>query len=217
MNRAKDCIGKKFGRLTILKVDHITSRGQSYVLCKCDCGTEKIIKFGSVSTGIIVSCGCRKREVLGLGSITHGQSNTRLYEIWSNMKKRCYYPKYNEYERYGGRGITVCKEWENDFSNFYNWAIRSGYSEKLSIDRIDNDKGYSPENCRWVTSKTQCRNKSNNLLVSYQGETKTLIEWSEEKNISYKKLNARYKRGLRNERLFFNGTLPKPTLKNKQI
>ena len=203
MNRAKDCIGKKFGRLTILKIDHIEKSGQTYVLCKCDCGTEKIIKFGSVSTGLIVSCGCRKREVLGLGSITHGQSKTRLYSIWLNMRKRCYYSKYIEFENYGGRGISVCDEWRNDFEPFYNWATNNGYADNLSIDRIDVNGNYEPSNCRWANRKQQSRNRNNNILITYNGETKTLIEWAEIKNINYKKLWSRIKHNW-SEDIIFN-------------
>lgn len=193
MNRAKNCIGKKFGRLTILKIDHIEENGQTYVLCKCDCGKEKVIKWGSVSAGLIVSCGCRKTEVLKYGSITHGKTNTRLYSIWQNMRKRCYYSKYIEFENYGGRGISICDEWRNNFESFYKWAINNGYADNLSIDRINVNANYEPSNCRWADRKQQSRNTSVSHYLTYNGETKTLIEWAEEKGINYKKLWFRIK------------------------
>ena len=202
MNRAKDCIGKKFGRLTVLEIDHKTESGQNYVLCRCDCGTEKVIKWGSVSTGLIVSCGCRQREVQKYGSIKHGKTNTRLFSIWQNMKKRCYYSKYVEFKNYGARGITVCEEWKNSFETFYNWAMTNGYSDDLSIDRINNNGNYEPSNCRWADRKQQSRNRSINHYLTYKGETKTLIEWAEEKDIEYKKLWARVKSKMAEDRIF---------------
>lgn len=111
--------------------------------------------------------------------ITHGKSDTRLYSIWCDMKRRCYNPKNKRYSRYGGRGISVCEEWKDDFQAFYEWAIDNGYDEHLTIDRINVNGNYEPSNCRWVTWKEQQRNTSRNRYITVNGETKTIAEWSE--------------------------------------
>ena len=115
-------------------------------------------------------------------TLTHGQRNTRLYHIWTSMKQRCCNPNHKYYNLYGGRGISVCEEWLN-FEPFYEWAKASGYNDKLTIDRKDNDKGYSPDNCRWTTQKVQCNNRRNNVLLTCNGKTQTLTQWSEELGI----------------------------------
>ena len=109
----------------------------------------------------------------------HGLSNTRLYRIWYGMKQRCYNPKNTRYKNYGGRNITVCDEWENDFISFYNWAIYNGYNDNLTIDRIDVNGNYKPDNCRFIDQKTQQRNRSNNHLITYNGKTHCINEWAE--------------------------------------
>ena len=111
--------------------------------------------------------------------ITHGQTGTRLYESWTDMKKRCYNPKNKRFENYGGRGIEVCEEWRNDFSNFYDWANKNGYSDELTLDRIDINGNYTPDNCRWATSIQQQRNTTRNHYVTAFSETKTMAEWGE--------------------------------------
>lgn len=108
----------------------------------------------------------------------HGMSDTRLFKTWVHMKDRCYNPKDKRYSAYGGRGITVCDEWLNAFLPFYEWAISHGYDDTLTIDRIDVNKGYFPENCRWVDMKTQQNNRRNNHRLEYKGETHTIMEWS---------------------------------------
>lgn len=124
-----------------------------------------------------------------------GRKDTRLYRIYNNMKSRCYNEKASSYSRYGGRGITICKEWLNDFAIFYNWSVNNGYLENLTIDRIDNEGNYEPGNCRWVDMKTQNRNTINNHLVTINNETKALICWCEQFNINYKTVRDRLKRG----------------------
>lgn len=110
---------------------------------------------------------------------THKLSNTKLYRVYYGIKQRCYNPKVKNYYNYGGRGIVMCNEWENDFRSFYDWAIKSGYKDGLTIDRIDNNKGYSPDNCRWVTYKVNLRNKRTNRVIEFNGEQHSVIEWSE--------------------------------------
>lgn len=154
MERNKNILGKKFGSLTVKQFSYIKNH-RSYYLCKCDCGKEKIICRQSLVCGRTISCGCAKR----LNSQTHGQSYTRIYSIWKNMKKRCNEPNYTYYYNYGGRGIKVCDEWQKSFENFRNWAMNNGYACDLTLDRINVDGNYEPNNCRWATRKEQANNK----------------------------------------------------------
>lgn len=125
----------------------------------------------------------------------HGLRKTRLFSIWANMKTRCINPRSTHYNRYGGRGITVCDEWRDNFQSFYEWAMANGYKDDLTIDRIDNNGNYEPSNCRWTTSKEQARNTSRNVLITIDGETKSLMSWCEKYNINYKTVRDRLKRG----------------------
>lgn len=124
-----------------------------------------------------------------------------LYSVLKGMKARCYDSKNKRYNRYGGRGIKICDEWKNNYDAFYEWGIKNGYKRGLSIDRINNDGDYEPQNCKWSTDKEQCRNRSTNVLVEYNGKTITLIELSEITNIPFKRLYMRYSRGDRGELL----------------
>lgn len=161
-----DLTGKRYGKLVVIGRSDNDKYGRAKWTCRCDCGEVRTENSSNLVRGYVKSCGCERAKILRSVSITHGQRKTRLYGVWSNLKTRCYNPKTHNYHRYGGRGITVCDEWINDFQAFYDWAIANGYDEnapymKCTIDRIDNDKGYSPDNCRWVDAKTQNNNKSN--------------------------------------------------------
>lgn len=125
----------------------------------------------------------------------HGLKNTRLFRIWSNMKNRCNNPNCDVFHRYGGRGITVCDEWKNDFQAFYDWSITHGYSDELTLDRKDNDGNYCPENCRWATFKTQANNTSRCRLITINGETKSMHEWCEITGVNYNTARDRINRG----------------------
>ena len=128
---------------------------------------------------------------------THGKSEERIYRIWGNMLRRCDYKKHISYKNYGARGIKVCDEWSKDhgFENFYQWAIKNGYSDDLTIDRIDVNGNYEPDNCRWITNTEQQNNRRNNKLIEYRGEIKTLAEWCRELGIGYSKTELRLSRG----------------------
>ena len=142
-----------------------------YGIYKCGfCGTEFKTLIYSVKRGATKSCGCYKKRRMSETHKTHGLKNTRLYTIWGNIKARILNPKNERYNDYGGRGITICEEWL-DIHNFYNWAIQNGYSDELSIDRIDNDGNYEPSNCRWTTQTIQCRNTriQKNNISGYKG------------------------------------------------
>lgn len=187
----------RFGSLVTVKrvEDYISPKGHHKVqwLCECDCGKQRIAYASALNKGLATSCGCQNNKTNGRE--THGMSKTRLYNIWRGMKKRCSNPANTYYEAYGGRGINVCEEWENDFAAFREWAIASGYSSSLTLDRIDNDKGYSPGNCRWVTMKEQNRNQRRNRKICINGETKIFVEWCEYYNIPVYKVRGRFDRG----------------------
>lgn len=152
----KNLIGQKFGRWTVLEYKGVNKHHNATWLCECVCGTKRTVRSGDLMSGRSKSCGCD-----GTNHRTHGQSNTRLFRIWANMKTRCYLNTKPDYKYYGGRGITICDEWKNDFQVFYDWAMCHGYREDLTIDRINVNGNYEPSNCRWVDMKTQNKNKRN--------------------------------------------------------
>lgn len=166
MTQVNNLSGNRFGRWTVLHRVESDRHGVFY-LCVCDCGKTKAINAADLKRGKSTSCGClrdeKTRERLpsqnSIHKKTHGATNTRLYSIWHGMKKRCYNPTTNGYENYGGRGIQVCKEWIDSFSEFQEWALAHGYRDDLTIDRIDVDGNYTPDNCRWATRSEQERNK----------------------------------------------------------
>jgi hypothetical protein len=132
---------------------------------------------------------------------THGLSHTRIHKIWRNMKDRCYNPNHDRFHCYGGRGITVCSDWKNEFMSFYIWAMNNEYNDELSIERVNVNGPYSPENCSWVSPSMQYRNKQGTLYATINGVTKPLANWAEEEGINYKTITTRYYRGWHGERL----------------
>lgn len=163
--------GERFGRLVIIKEGH--SEGvRRWYLCKCDCGTVKEVALRGLLTGKILSCGCLHNEVM----LKHGQSDKPIYNIYRGMIKRCYNINHKSYKDYGGRGIIVCDEWLGSFIPFYTWAIDNGYTKGLTLDRIDNNSGYSPSNCRWADLITQANNRRDNVRYPWNGELLTLAE-----------------------------------------
>lgn len=187
----KDMTGKRFGRLTVIEPAFVDARGEWHWACKCDCGNLKTVAGNKLRSGNTRSCGCLQTEERGKGKITHHKTDTKLYIIWLNMKARCGNPKNTMYYRYGGRGITVCQEWIHDFAEFMKWAESAGYQEGLSIERIDVEKGYSPENCRWIQKKDQWLNRSDSHRLTAFGKTQTMKEWSEETGIKLDTIERR--------------------------
>lgn len=187
----KDLTGMRFGRLVVVSFSHTKDgpgRNLHYWNCVCDCGNTKKVLSWHLSSGKIQSCRCLQKERVAKATYLHGMSKTVEHGIWMKMKDRCSNPDYKEYHLYGGRGIRVCKRWER-FINFYE--DMGPRPQGMSIDRRDNNKGYSPANCRWVDSKTQARNTRTNRRVRFNGETKTLSAWCEELGLPYKKTHNR--------------------------
>lgn len=155
-----DITGQRFGRLLVIqKAEPRKGYNGAMWKCVCDCGKTTIVNGQNLKSGNTTSCGCYGIERKTNTPKTHGKSGTRLHRIWKAMHSRCYNKNFHAYNHYGGRGITICDEWLHDFQAFHDWAIVNGYKDNLSIDRIDNDKGYSPDNCRWVTMEEQNKNK----------------------------------------------------------
>lgn len=178
-------INKKYNKLTILSiVKNDSEMWKTKVLCKCDCGNEKVITLSNITNGRTKSCGCIQKASKKKQK-THGKSKTRLYKLYYAMVYRCYNTKSNDYKDYGLRGITVCDEWLNDFMSFYNWAYANGYNDDLTIDRIDNNGNYEPNNCRWVDNTTQANNKRTTKYLTYNNKTQSMKQWANELDIPY--------------------------------
>lgn len=199
MGNLIDLTGQRFGRLVVIGrgADYLTSGGHKFARwrCKCDCGNIVLVKSVHLRNGITKSCGCISAELLEKRNRVHGMRYTKLYEVWKGMKSRCENPKHIGFKDYGGRGISVCEEWRDDFLQFYEWAVGHGYADGLTIDRIDNEKGYSPENCRWVTRAFQNAHKRNNHLIEFSGQIHTLAEWARLTGIDHTVILDRLKHG----------------------
>lgn len=197
MKNYQDLSGCTFGRLKVIEraEDRICPNGNHEIqwLCECNCSNHNrvIVRGYSLKNGDTKSCGCLQKELLSKRVKKHGKSNERVFWIWCDIKLRCYNENTRGYNRYGGRGITVCDEWLNDFQAFNDWAMANGYRDDLTIDRIDNNKGYSPDNCRWATPKEQANNRCNNRILEYKGKKQTMKQWAEELNINYSTLKMR--------------------------
>jgi len=194
----KNLAGKRFGRLLVLSFAGKLKRVSSWN-CKCDCGNLKAISSTHLCSGHTQSCGCLHSEVIAAISTTHNASRTSEYRIWCTMIQRCTNPNSVTYPRYGGRGVRVCERWAESFENFQS-DMGKRPSTKHSIDRIDGEGHYEPGNCRWVTSKVQGRNKRNNIVLTVDGESLCVSEWSERTGIPYGTIYARVRSGWNAER-----------------
>lgn len=192
-----DLTGQRYGKLTVIKPGE-SINGHTRWLCVCDCGKEAIVTTSHLRNGSTKSCGCfqdyarRNRP-----SQYHPKDvrNRRLYQIWYSMCRRCNDKTHKGYHRYGGRGISVCSDW-NQYESFARWALSHEYDESLTIDRIDNDGNYEPNNCRWVTIKKQLSNTCRNRFETINGETKTVTEWAEEYGVNANTVLTRMSKGI---------------------
>lgn len=193
-----DLRGEVYGHLTVVSRsdDHIFPSGQRARMwrCKCDCGNMIIVDGRNLRSGHTQSCGCIRSE----RKIKHGDclsgKQPRMYRIWAGMRARCNSPNSVHYKEYGARGISVCEEWR-DYSKFKEWAIKNGYEDSLTLDRIDVNGDYSPENCRWASWRTQQNNSRRNVVIEHGGQRHTLSEWAEIYGIPYKTFWYRIRSG----------------------
>lgn len=190
---AKNITGQRFGRLAALGPTSRDRNKHTVWLCQCDCGNTTHVTLQSLRGGTTRSCGCLYREDIGRRSKTHGKSHTPLYNTWQHMRMRCANGNDKNYGDYGGRGITVCAEWQTSYESFAdhvsqlpNFRVK-GYT----LDRIDNDGNYVPGNVRWVLHRVQIRNRRNTRMLSYDGRTQSIAAWAEETGIKTKVIYAR--------------------------
>lgn len=190
-------VGEKYNKLTVLKVNNCND-----VLCQCECG--KVVKTTAwrLTSGNTKSCGCYKLVALNKRITKHGLARHPLHKTWNNIKSRCYNPKATKYQYYGGKGVVVCDEWRDDFQKFFDWSIANGWRPGLTIDRINGDGDYAPQNCRWVDYKTQNNNLSCNHLITWNGETRSVYDWAFVLKMNPKTLSERLRRGWTIERAF---------------
>lgn len=201
--RVHDLTGQRFGKLVVLRRSMEEPTWPTKWVCKCDCGNECVVLGGNLrKEGHTTSCGCVREQLRKKLRYSHGYRHTRIYSVYSKIKDRCYNPNTPCYPRYGGRGITMCDEWKDNPGSFCEWAYANGYREdaeygECTIERIDNSKGYSPENCRIATLKEQCNNRRTNVFIEHNGETKTLAQWREYFGISqYKAYHYLIQKGM---------------------
>ena len=190
--RSVDLTGQKFGRLTVVRFDH-KENGRKYYLCQCDCGNFKIVSNHSLKSGNTKSCGCLHKEILiqrNKDNRIHHPESERLLRIWRAMLHRCYKETDEHYDYYGGRGIKVCDDW-HDFEAFQKWALVNGYADNLTIDRLDGNKDYCPENCSWATMTVQNNHKSDTKWLTYKGKTQSLSDWCRELGLDYFRTKTR--------------------------
>lgn len=197
--------GQAFGRWLVLARAPRKNSKSTYWRCSCSCGQEREVRGSALTAGTTSSCGCFRQETSSARSTTHGKTNTSLYHIWCGIKARCLKPTDPAYKNYGGRGITLCQRW----LSFERFASDVGPRPdcKAHLDRINNEKGYSPSNCRWSTPKDNSRNRRGNVLVLYQGRRMTVMEASELSGIPHARLYARVQRNCPASKLFTKGKL----------
>lgn len=189
----KDMKGQRFGRLVAIEHVGFASNCVTLWRCKCDCGNETIVRQGNLNSGTTRSCGCLDIDRTKEANTTHGQSHTRIFNIWSKIKERCYNPKRPAYKNYGGKGVVMCDEWRNDFQTFYNWAMTNGYQDDLTIDRINSNGNYEPLNCRWLALSENVRLRNATAFIAIGELSLTIHDWAIRLNMDPATLMSRYK------------------------
>ena len=214
MGKLINLTGQRFGRLIVLKKsEKRDNKGNVFWTCRCECGKIKDICSRELRRRHSISCGCYNKEhnqnTLGQRRYmkTHGKTNTKLYRVYRTMITRCCNKNCKKFNNYGGRGITVCPEWRKDFQTFYDWAISHGYKENLTIERIDVNGNYCPENCKWIPSYLQAKNKTTTHFIEYEGKIQTIQDWAKEKGINPDTIYQRYKNGYDIETCFKKGKI----------
>lgn len=174
--------GMVFGKLTVKEYSHSDKWGNACWICECECGNQAVVSTKDLKRGHTNSCGCYQKQRASEAKTKHGKSgeDNRLYRIWKGIKERCFNSNARYYSNYGGRGISICDEWRNEYLAFEAWALSHGYQDHLTIDRIDVNGNYEPDNCRWVSMKEQCNNRRNNNYISFNGKTQTAAQWADE-------------------------------------
>lgn len=198
MSARHDLSGRRFGRLVATRHHGSTPGGKPQWLCLCDCGKQHIVSANNLRRNSVRSCGCLAVESARRASSmrrSHGCTGTRLEGIWKDMNARCYNPRSRFFRRYGGRGIGICKQWRQERAAFFAWALSNGYAPGLSIDRVNNDGDYAPDNCRWATAKEQANNTPRNRFIEHAGRRLTLTQWAELSGIPMKRLWYRISAG----------------------
>lgn len=217
MGKIIDLTGMKFGKWTVIELTDKGNRKETRWLCKCDCGKIKSVDSACLRNGKTKSCGCSSGQYKSQNSTKIKNANQRLCRIFYEMRDRCLNSNLKCYKNYGGRGIKVCDEWldkKNGRVNFYNWAMKNGYRDDLTLDRINNNGNYEPSNCRWVTRKEQQNNRRNNRYITYKGETHTMKQWSEFLNISYSAFKQRLDANLPKQLCFYPGKITREVRKD---
>ena len=187
----KDLTGKRFGRLIVVERGHRDKWRAWYWVCKCDCGKETHSRGTDLLSGVSSSCGCYNIEQARSSNIKHDLSHSRVYRTHASMLQRCYNPKHTSFFRYGGRDITVCDEWKT-FENFLKWSQDNGYTDKLTIERIDVNGNYEPSNCIWIPQKDQAKNTTRTNYITLNGETLSISEWEKRTGIKRGTLYSRF-------------------------
>lgn len=206
MAKFKDLTGQKFGRWTVVERNGSDMHHRALWKCQCECGNIGTVDSLCLTRGNSKSCGCLNDEVRHMKGVranrtTHGMWGTKIYRTWKQMHTRCQNPNVEDYQKwYGSKGIKVCEEWSK-FEPFYEWAMANGYSDELTLDRIDRNGNYCPENCRWVDIITQANNRSNNHILEINGESHTIAEWSRITGLPYSTILNRVHRGISGEDL----------------
>lgn len=177
--KKRNLVGDRFGKLVVLAEAKNNGKNTAW-FCQCDCGKKKsgVLTYNLIA-GKSKSCGCVRADKMGSLARTHGDSGTRLYQIYKGIKQRCRNKNNPAYQYYGGKGVSICEEWEQDYLEFKKWANENSYSESGTIDRIDPNGNYCPKNCRWVSIRKQQNNKLNSMFVIIDGEKLTIAEWAD--------------------------------------
>lgn len=194
-SRVENLIGHKYGRLTVISFAGYNKHQRTLWQCRCECGAITVVQGSCMRSGHTKSCGCLEKETKKKNNLKHGLRRHPLYGRWLNVKDRCLNPHNSHYKDYGGRGIEICQEWKDDFKSFYDWAVSNGYEKGLSIERIDVNKGYNPENCTWITLAEQAKNKRNSLWIDDNGVKKKVHDIAKENGLAPSTIYNRIQRG----------------------